>query len=112
MEEFFYIGTQVDEIELLDLLLKRYHSLDFMRVLSVEQFLELLMKAIEGEIKDRHRQEWLAVIPVMSLSGNFMNFDEYYDLATGKNIDMRPADVIMAEIDRKHAQAGENQNGT
>lgn len=99
MEEFFYIGCQVDEVKLIDLLLRRYHSLDFMSRMSVDRFCQLIIVAIDGENKDKHRQEWLALIPIMVLRGKYMSFNEYLDKVTGKNIDMRPADEILREID-------------
>lgn len=115
MEEFFRIGCQVDEIKLMDLVMRRYHSLDCMKWLSVEQFARLILLALESEIKDHKRQEWCALLPMMCLPGSkYLSFEEYFDLVTGKNVDMRPVDVIMEEIDRKHAEAKAKveKNGT
>ena len=105
MEEFFYIGCQLDEIKLIDLVIRRYHTLDVMKVLSVEQFIKLVVMALEEDQKEMFRREWLAFIPVMAISGTFMSFQQYYETSTGANIDMRPAEEIIAEIDRKHAEA-------
>ncbi len=54
------------------------------------------------------------MIPLMMVTNNYMSFEQYYDMISGKNVDMRPADVIMAEIDRKHAEARakEEKHGT
>jgi len=109
MEEFFYIGSKVNEVALIDLMLRRYGTLTL--PLSVEKYCEIIMLAIESEVKENRRKEWLAMIPTMMLAGEYMTFDEYYEKATGKNIDMRPTDVIIAEIDAKHAEVEKNGSG-
>ena len=105
MEEFFRLGCQIDEVKLIDLVLRRYHTLDALKVLSFEQTLDLIFLALEEEAKERYRREWLALLPAMVFASHYMSFDEYYDTVTGQNIDMRPVDEIIAEIDRKHAEA-------
>lgn len=107
MEGFFYIGSQLDEVRLTDLLLSRYHTLDI--DLDVMDFCELVMLAIEEKNKEYKRQEWLALLPLMITAGKYKSFDEYYDLASGKGIDLRPTEVIIAEIDAAHERA---KNGT
>ena len=102
MAEFFYVGCQVDEIEMMDLLLRRYHSIDFMNNLTVEGLCKLILKAIEGEKKENYRREWLALLPRMVEVGKIIPFEEYYDRATGKSIDWRPTEEIIAEIDKAH----------
>ena len=110
MEEFFRIGCQVDEIKLMDLVLRRYHTLDCMKVLSVEQFCKLILVALEEESKERFRREWLALLPMMVVAQHYMTFEQYYETVTGANVDMRPVEEIIAEIDRKHAEV--EKNGT
>ena len=105
MEEFFLLGCQIDEIKLLDLVLRRYHSIDALKVLDIGQTLKLLNMAVEEEAKDRYRSEWTALLPVMVFANHYMTFEQYYETCTGKNIDNRPVDEIIAEIDRKHAEA-------
>lgn len=104
MEKFFLLGCQVDEVELIDLVLRRYHTLDALKVLDVAQVARLLLKALEEESKEKYRREWLSLLPCMVFSSHYMTFDEYYDTVTGRNIDTRPVDEIIAEIDRKHAE--------
>lgn len=111
MEEFFLLGCQIDEVKLIDLVLRRYHSLDCMKVLSVEQFVKLILIALEDEQKERYRQEWLALIPTMVYGNHYMTFEQYYETVTGANIDMRPTEEIIAEIDRKHAESRGKENG-
>ena len=109
MEEFFLLGCQIDEIKLIDLVLRRYHTLDVMKVLSVEQFIKLVLMALDEESKEKYRQEWLNLLPCMIFTSHYMTFDQYYETVTGQNIDLRPVDDIIAEIDRKHEEA---KNGT
>ena len=104
MEGFFYISCQVDEVRLKDLLLRRYHQLDFVKDLSLMDFLELVKLAMEEEQKEKHRQEWLHLLPLMITSGKYMSFDEYFDKVSGRNIDMRSTEEIIAEIDAAHAK--------
>lgn len=78
----------------------------------MDQFIKLVLLAIENDTKDKYRQEWTALLPMMVFAGKYMTFDEYYDTCTGKNIDKRPVDEIIAEIDRVHAEAKEEKDGT
>ena len=105
MEEFFRPGSQIDEVKLIDLVLRRYHSLDVLKVLDIGQTLKLLNLAVEEEAKDRYRSEWTALLPVMVFANHYMTFDQYYETCTGKNVDTRPVEEIITEIDRKHAEA-------
>lgn len=112
MEEFFRLGCQVDEVKLIDLVLRRYHTLDVLEVLSLEQFVKLVLMALEEESKEKYRAEWLSLLPCMIFTNHYMTFEQYYETVTGANIDMRPAEEIMAEIDRKHAEAKESKDGS
>ena len=112
MEEFFLLGCQVDEVKLIDLVLRRYHTLDVLEVLSLEQFVKLVLMALEEESKEKYRAEWLSLLPCMIFTNHYMTFEQYYETVTGANIDMRPAEEIMAEIDRKHAEAKESKDGS
>lgn len=79
--------------------------MECMKWLSVEQFARLVLVALESEVEEKRRQEWIALIPSMVAAQHFLSFEEYYDTVTGRNVDMRPVEVIMEEIDRKHAEA-------
>ena len=47
----------------------------------------------------------------MVYGNHYMTFEQYYETVTGANIDMRPTEEIIAEIDRKHAEARGKENG-
>jgi len=103
VEGFFYIGSQLDEVKIKDLLLSRYGT--FNLELEVMDFCEIVMLAIEEKKKAEKREEWLALLPLMITAGKYKSFEEYYDLASGRGIDLRSADEIIAEIDAAHERA-------
>ena len=103
MEGFFYIGSQLDEVRIKDLLLSRYGT--FNLELDVMDFCEIVMLAIEEKNKAEKRQEWLALLPLMITAGKYKSFEEYYDLASGKGVDLRSTEEIIAEIDAAHERA-------
>lgn len=72
--------------------------------MRLDEFLELISLAVEEEQKEKHRQEWLHLLPLMIRADKYMSFEEYYDRVTGKNIDMRSTEEIIAEIDAAHAK--------
>lgn len=94
----------MDEVEIKELLLRKYHSLDFMKGMQLDEFVEFLILAINREKKDMIRSEYLALLPFMALRGKHMPFQEFFDKVTGANIDWRPAEEIIAEIDRAHEE--------
>jgi len=52
--------------------------------------------------RERVKHEWDALLPFMHRGDiKVVQFDEYYDERTGANVDWRPADVIMAELDAR-----------
>lgn len=103
MEGFFYIGSQLDEVKIKDLLLSRYGT--FNLELELMDFCEIVMLAIEEKKRAEKREEWLALLPLMVTTGKYKSFEEYYDLASGKGIDLRSAEDIMADIDAAHERA-------
>lgn len=72
--------------------------------LDIVTFSELVLKAKELEEEDKIRNEWNSILPHM-ISGfiEYVSFEDYMDRRTGRNIDMRPTEVILAEIHAKHA---------
>ena len=103
MENFFYIGSQLDEVKIKDLLLSRYGT--FNLELELMDFCEIVMLAIEEKKRAEKREEWLALLPLRITAGKYKSFEEYYDLASGKGIDLRSAEDIMADIDAAHERA-------
>ena len=102
VEGFFLIGCQINEIEIKELLLRRYHSLNFIKEMGFDEFIEFLKLAIENEKKAIIERQYLALLPLLVQSGKYMTFEKFYEQMTGANIDWRPAEDIIREIDEKH----------
>lgn len=84
---------------MLDLLLHRYHDIDYVMSLDLETALRLIIKAKEEERDERIFRQWVAQLPLMAMSGEPISFEDYRDRVTGANIDLRPTAEIMAELD-------------
>ena len=111
MEGFFLIGCQVNEIELKELLLRRYHSLDFIEKMGLGEFVEFITLAIENDKKEKIETIYLALLPVLSLQGKYIPFNEFYDKMTGANLDLRSADEILRESEEIQERF-KNKNGS
>ena len=98
MEEFFLIGCQVNEIELKEILLRRYGRYDF-DDMKFDEFVEFIVLAIDKEKRDSVSKEYYALLPLLIRIGKYMTFDQFYDERTGANIDWRPSDEIMKEVE-------------
>lgn len=72
------------------------------------EFIELVNLAREKEREEKLFRQWCCMLPSMN---KYIAFDEFVDLMTGRNIDMRPAEEIIAEIEELHAKKG-MKNGT
>lgn len=76
--------------------------------LDVDTFLGLLKALPAREREDRAYQQWCAMLPYMSMQMiEYVSFDEYLGRQTGQNIDMRPRDEIIKEIEELHKRGGE-----
>lgn len=51
------------------------------------------------ERDERIRQQWVAQLPVMAISGKSISFADYKDKVTGANIDRRSTAEILAELE-------------
>lgn len=103
MEEFFYLCSQVDEVELYDLVMKNYPDMQFCMQLSVDVFLELCVKLLNNRIEVQIREQWLALFPLMAIKWlEYESYEAYKDRLTGKNIDLRSNEEIIAEIEALH----------
>ena len=98
MEKFFLIGCQVNEIEIKELLLKRYGRFDFPEM-KFEEFIEFIVLAINKDKEDKIRGEYLALLPVLAFRGQYMTFDKFYEKMTGADIDWRSSEEILKEAE-------------
>lgn len=98
MEKFFLIGCQVNEIEIKEILLRRYGKYDFPEM-NLNEFIDFLILAINKDKEDKVRGDYHAMLPFLMLRGMYMTFEEFYDKFTGKNIDWRTADEMLKEAE-------------
>ena len=103
MGKFFQIIGGFDQIGLTDLLLRRYHDMDFVLALPFAEFCELAVFASKSMEEERIRDQWVALLPFMAIKWlKWMPFEEYADASTGRNIDTRPKQEIIDEILKLH----------
>lgn len=93
----------------MELLLRRYHTISFLEQMPVENFISFLNLAIKKELEDQLYLQWCAMLPQM---GKYMTFSEFYDKLTGKNIDRRSTEDIIAEIEELHKGIRSKDNGS
>lgn len=98
MEGFFVLSCKFDAIALQEILL-RYKASFF----SFTELLDFVEYVYEKERKDLYRGQYNALLPLMVLKFvKYKTFDDFYESATGKNIDTRPTEVIMKELEDLH----------
>lgn len=77
--------------------------------MDLDEFAEFVLFAKENEKKEHHRAQWTAMLPFMSMGIlKYKPFEEYEEEVSGKNIDLRPANEIMKEINDLHSKKGGN----
>lgn len=99
MEGGFYIGCQVNEMELKEILLRRYGKYVFPDM-KFDEFIEFVSLAVTKERKEEVRGEYLVLLPLIIRSGKYITFDQFFDERTGANIDWRPSDEILKEAEQ------------
>lgn len=83
----------------MDVLIHRYHNMDYLKTLPFKEFLELVIVASKKMEEEQIRQQWNALLPFMYMKQlKFMPFKEYFESCTGATIDRRPAQEIIGEI--------------
>lgn len=103
MEEFFWACGRFDEIELVDLLLRNYSDMDYILKMQGTDFIRLVKAAKERENEEKYRQQWLTLFPYMNMKIlEFIPLTRYVENCTGKNIDTRPAEIVIREILELH----------
>lgn len=103
MGKFFQVIGGFDQVGLTDLLLRRYHDMNYVLSLPFSDFCELAIVASKNMEEERLRAQWNALLPFMAIKWlKWMPFDEYVDGCTGRNIDTRPKEEIIDEILKLH----------
>lgn len=77
-----------------------------METMDVEIFVKFYQKAIDKDREEKIYIQWCAMLPQMS---KYMAFNEFMDKVTGRNIDQRPTEVILQELEELKK---ERENGS
>ena len=81
-------------------MLRRYHSLDFIKEMKIGEFCDFLILAITLDKKEKYYMQYTALLPlILRSTGRYKTFEEFYDEITGANIDWRPAGEIIKEAE-------------
>ena len=106
MERFFSLSRGRTEIDILDLIAERYGwTIQQIMETDADLFTGLVVRAINEKRRREAREEWLAALPFMYLKWlKFVSFKDFYESATGANIDLRPSDQILAEVEQIRAE--------
>lgn len=104
MEGFFLESSKGSEVELLDLLLRRYPSIDYVLNLEINTFLDLVKLAREKELEKEIRLDWLGLCH--DLNAEYKTYEAFKAFRIGKNIDMRSNEEIIKDIEDSVKKAG------
>lgn len=104
MEKFFsIIVTDVDEVELKEFLHRRYSNIELILKMNITDFCKFVQIGREKEEEERIHAQWVSMLPLMSMQQlKYMPFEEYKNQCLGKNIDTRPVDEIIKELEDLH----------
>lgn len=92
-------------------MLHRYHTLDFIKNMDLEEFCSFLILAINQDKKEKAYLQYISLLPYFMQAGKYMSFDKFYDQLTGANIDWRSAEEMLREaeeIQRKQSHGNGN----
>lgn len=71
--------------------------------MDIEDFCEFVKIGKEKEQEERLHAQWVSMLPAMSRKElKYISFEDYIDQCLGKNIDLRPADEIIKELEALH----------
>ena len=59
---------------------------------------------MEQDREERIHQQWVAQLPIMAYSGEFISFADYKARVTGANIDRRTTAELLRELDEVEAE--------
>lgn len=85
-------------------MLHRYGGFDCLKQFDIKTIISVIKTAREKEIEEWYHREWCAFLPHMD---NKPSFQEYLDQRTGRNIDLRSTDEILADVEEVRRKLGE-----
>lgn len=101
MEIFFQVCVTIDSAEITEFLLRRYGQLEVFYKMPLIDFFAFLKVARNREQDERVYMRWCAMLPSF-VDNKFLDYNYFKELVTGSNIDRRPVEDIIAEIDKAH----------
>lgn len=71
--------------------------------MDVCDFCDMVKVGKDKEQNDRFFQQWIQyLVPMSKQELKYVSFEDYVDQCTGRNIDLRPAEDIIAELEELH----------
>lgn len=71
------------------------------------EFEEFCFYVMNKQKEEELKGEWLSLYPFMCMKMlKFMSFKDYSEQRQGKNIDLRPTEEIIKEIEELHRKGG------
>lgn len=64
---------------------------------------------MKEEHREKIRRQWLALLPLMVSTDSYVGFEAYYEDVTGANVDNRPTEAILADVEQAEKEL---ENGT
>lgn len=107
MAHAFYEGCKIDYYRMIDLFLHRYGGIDALLPMPFIDFVRLHNVAQEEKIREENYLAWVQLYPHMDKK-SFISFDDFNAKATGKIIDTRPSEDILAEVAEIRRKVKEN----
>lgn len=69
--------------------------------MSLQEFIDFVRLAREKDHEEKWHQQWCAMLPELK---EYMSFDEFLNRMTGRNIDVRPNEEIIKELEELHGK--------
>lgn len=103
MEIFFQESNSIDVIVVEELLLRKYHNIDYIMNMEVENGVAFIKKAFEKEDEDKMWARYLVDYQNMN-EDSFMTFNEYKELLTTPPMPIKPLHQAKREAEIKVEQ--------
>lgn len=87
-------------------------TLSYIESMSIMEIVPLIRMASQKEQDKQIREQWLMLLPLMQMNViKYVSLEDYKVKVSGGDIDTRPAEEILAEVDEIRKQMGVN-NGS
>ena len=100
MEIFYEFSCKFNALETQEILYRKYSSVQEILNMPITDFVEFVKQVYDKDNEEILHRQWCALLPLMSMKMiEYISFKDYYDKVLGKNIDTRPTEVILKEIE-------------